>query len=253
MEREEARDIAIQSLLENSSNKDFFAEIFEKYLNQGYDSENIPIPSLYFNNINENNNQVFIEEIVYNKLLKIREVTQRTNNEIPYFLFGYEQRNGAIVFYEIVADFGNSSSREANFDNISDYLSAYLKSIDRSEIRKYGKPIICKGHTHGLGNVSDNFSFGDMISYITFKHDIRDYVKDANQNGINSQIIDTMGMLMNPCGDFNFIYYDDNPKQIGFYKFTNIFLKTHDNQIILLPSLSEKGNYIRQEEIRQTK
>ena len=30
MEREEARDIAIQSLLENSSNKDFFAEIFEK-------------------------------------------------------------------------------------------------------------------------------------------------------------------------------------------------------------------------------
>lgn len=135
MKRQEATNIAIQSLLENSSNRDFFTSIFETYLNQGYNQENIPVPSLYFDNVNENNNQVFIEENVYNVLLKIRETTQRTNNEIPYFLIGYEQNNGAIVFKAILADVGNSSSREADFDNISDYLGAYLESIEESDIK----------------------------------------------------------------------------------------------------------------------
>lgn len=253
MERQEARNIAIKSLLENSSNRDFFTNIFETYLNQGYNQENIPVPSLYFDNVNENNNQVFIEENVYNELLKIREITQRTNNEIPYFLIGYEQSNGAIVFKSIIADVGNSSNREADFDNISDYLGACIESIEKSEIRKFGKPIICNGHTHGISNVSDNFSFGDIISYITFKNNVREYMRNTNNNGVNPKIVDTVGMLMNPCGDFNLVYYDDNPQQVGFYKFTNIFLRTHDNQIVLLPSISENGNYIRQDVIRQTK
>lgn len=253
MERQEARNIAIKSLLENSSNRDFFTNIFETYLNQGYNQENIPVPSLYFDNINENNNQVFIEENVYNELLKIREITQRTNNEIPYFLIGYEQSNGAVVFKSIIADVGNSSNREADFDNISDYLGACIESIEKSEIRKFGKPIICNGHTHGISNVSDNFSFGDMISYITFKNNVREYMRNTNNNGVNPKIVDTVGMLMNPCGDFNLVYYDDNPQQVGFYKFTNIFLRTHDNQIVLLPSISENGDYIRQDGIRQTK
>lgn len=247
MKRQEATNIAIQSLLENSSNRDFFTSIFETYLNQGYNQENIPVPSLYFDNVNENNNQVFIEENVYNVLLKIRETTQRTNNEIPYFLIGYEQNNGAIVFKAILADVGNSSSREADFDNISDYLGAYLESIEESDIKKLGKPIICNGHTHGISNVSNNFSFGDMISYITFKNNVREYIRDRNQNGINYKIVDTVGMLMNPCGDFNIVYYDDNPQQIGFYKFTNVFLRKNDNQIVLLPSISETGNYIKQD------
>ena len=253
MERQEARNIAIKSLLENSSNRDFFTNIFETYLNQGYNQENIPVPSLYFDNVNENNNQVFIEENVYNELLKIREITQRTNNEIPYFLIGYEQSNGAVVFKSIIADVGNSSNREADFDNISDYLGAYIESIEESEIRKFGKPIICNGHTHGISNVSDNFSFGDMISYITFKNNVREYMRNTNNNRVNPKIVDTVGMLMNPCGDFNLVYYDDNPQQVGFYKFTNIFLRTHDNQIVLLRSISENGNYIRQDGIRQTK
>ena len=55
MERQKARNIAIQSLLENSSNRDFFTSIFETYLNRGYNQENIPVPSLYFDNVNENN------------------------------------------------------------------------------------------------------------------------------------------------------------------------------------------------------
>lgn len=253
MERQEARNIAIKSLLENSSNRDFFTNIFETYLNQGYNQENIPVPSLYFDNVNENNNQVFIEENVYNELLKIREITQRTNNEIPYFLIGYEKSNGAVVFKSIIVDVGNSSNREADFDNISDYLGAYIESIEKNEISKLGKPIICNGHTHGISNVSDNFSFGDMISYITFKNNVREYMRNTNNNGVNPKIVDTVGMLMNPCGDFNLVYYDDNPQQVGFYKFTNIFLRTHDNQIVLLPSISENGNYIRQDGIRQTK
>lgn len=89
-----------------------------------------------------------------------------------------------------------------------------------------------------------------MISYITFKNNVREYIRDRNQNGINYKIVDTIGMLMNPCGDFNIVYYDDNPQQIGFYKFTNVFLRKNDNQIVLLPSISETGNYIKQDSIR---
>ena len=29
-------------------------------------------------------------------------------------------------------------------------------------------------------------------------------------------------MLLNPCGDFNMVYYDDREEIRGFYKFNNI-------------------------------
>ena len=54
-------------------------------------------------------------------------------------------------------------------------------------------------------------------------------------------------MLINPIGDFNMVYYDDNPNHKGFYKFTNIFLKKNNGHIELLPSINPNGNYIKGE------
>ena len=247
MKREEAKNIAIKCLLENNSNRDFYANSFEKFLNQGYNPENIPIPPLYIDNIRENNNLVFIEENVYNELLKIRKITERTNNEIPYFIIGFEQKNGSVVFKNIIADIEQNSIQETDYDRITTYFAEYLRQLNNTDIEKNGKLIICKGHTHGIGSVSDNFSFGDLISYVSFKFQIRDFIKTYNHKGVNPNDIDTVGMLMNPCSDFNIVYYDDNPYQMGFYKFTNIFLKTKDNKAILLPSLSENGNYIKKD------
>ncbi len=247
MEREEAKNIAIKCLIENNSNRDFYASSFEIFLNQGCNPENIPITPLYLDNVCENNNLVFIEENVYNKLLKIRKITERTNNEIPYFIIGFEQKNGSVVFKNIIADMEQNFTQETDYDRITTYFAEYLRQLNNTDIEKNGKLIICKGHTHGIGSVSDNFSFGDLISYVSFKFQIRDFIKTYNHKGVNPNDIDTVGMLMNSCGDFNMVYYDDNPYRMGFYKFTNIFLKNKDNKTILLPSISYNGNYIKKD------
>ena len=61
--------------------------------------------------------------------------------------------------------------------------------------------------THGLTAVSDNFSFGDLISYVQFN--------SAHPLFKNRQI-ETMAMLMPPCGDYNFIMYENN-----YYTYNN--------------------------------
>jgi len=248
MERKEAKNIAIQILLEKNPNADFYAEIFDSYMSKGFSGnglENIPIPPILFDNVNDNNNQIFIDEKVYNELILIQNITRRTNNEIPYFILGFEQEDGRIIFKEIISDKQQGYQSTADYDRISQYVANFLAELNKNDIQQLGKPIICKGHTHGaITNVSDNFSFGDLIGYITFKNQIREVVRHYNKNGVNPNIIDTVGMLINPVGDFNVIYYDDNPQQMGFYKFSNIFLSRNNGQIELLPSLSSQGNYI---------
>lgn len=229
-------------LTENEKHSDFYKKIFEKYLNAGYNIGNIPIPPLYFDNVASRNNNIFINENVYKQLEEIQDRTSQTNYEIPFCLLGYEQADGKIIFFNILKDTNNNSRLEANFDNIVPTLEAYLENLDLEK----GRPIICKGHSHGQGNVSDNFSFGDLISAATFKNNIKDYIRSINSQ-VSYKDIDTVNLLLNPCGDFNFIYYEDRPMQTGFYKFTNIFLRTNDNKIYLLPTMSENGNYIRKD------
>ena len=248
MERKEAKDIAIQILLENNSNADFYAEIFDSYMNKGFSGEvleNIPIPPILFDNVNANNNYIFIDEKVYNELMIIQNITKRTNNEIPYFILGFEQGDGKIIFKEIISDKQQGYQSTADYDRISQYVANFLAELNNSDIQQLGKPIICKGHTHGaITNVADNFSFGDLIGYITFKNQIREVVRHYNKNGVNPNTIDTVGMLINPVGDFNVIYYDDNPQQMGFYKFSNILLRKNNGQVEVLPTMSSQGNYI---------
>ena len=240
MERKNAKNITIDILL-NNENKDFFADTFEKYLNLGYNDENIPISPLYFSNVNERNNRIFIEEDVYFKLKQIEKLTIEKNKEIPFCLLGYEQSNGSIIFYNIIQDTTNLSQTETNFENIARNLEFFLEYADKSK----GLPIICKGHSHSKGHLSDNFSFGDLISLVSFKQNIKEYTNSVNKNNLTKNDIDVVSMLINPNGDFNFIYYEDRPGQTNFYKFTNIFYKTKDNILYLLPSLNENGNYVK--------
>ena len=245
MERNESKEIAINCLLEKSPAKDFYADTFERYLGTMND-ESIPISPLELDNVSDKNNQVYINENVYNELMRNMNITIETDHEIPYFMIGFKQNDGKIVFEYIISDINNTSSMEADHNNITYYVTRFLKNMNYEEIEILGKPIICKGHTHGKrSSVSDNYSFGDMISTVSFKNQVRNHTRDININRVNPQIVDTVDMLMNPCGDFNIIYYDDNPKRKGFYKFTNIFLKRDNGNIELLPSISENGNYIK--------
>jgi hypothetical protein len=96
------------------------------------------------------------------------------------------------------------------------------------------KQVVCHGHTHGKTPVSDNFSFGDLISYVQMTN-----IDPAFQN----RQIETMGLLMPPSGDFNFIMYENNLNYEGFYTFPTVYLRHSDSTAEQLPSYTN-GNYI---------
>ncbi len=254
MERKVADDITIECLFEKNPNGNFYSQVFEEYLEKGFIGDamyNIPVSPLKFPNVNNNNDNVYISEEIYNELATIQDITQRTNSEIPYFMIGWEKIDGSIVFETIFSDKSQINQIECDHNTITQYIANFLQELRPEDIQTIGKPIICKGHSHGKSNVSDNFSYGDLGGYVTLKDDIRNFVRDYNKNGVNPNNIDTTGMLLNPCGDFNMVYYDDREEIRGFYKFNNIQIRTKEGKIIPLPTMSEDGNYLKQSNNKQ--
>lgn len=45
------------------------------------------------------------------------------------------------------------------------------------------------------------------------------------------------------CGDFNFIFYENNHRYEGFYTFPTVYLKQSDGSIGELPAY-QNGNYL---------
>lgn len=233
MNRVEARNKTIDLLLgDNNLNANFYMNIFEKY---NYDDKELtPISPIYMGHVNESNNIVITED-VYSKLLKIRNITNQTNSEVSYLIFGEEKQNGTIWLDTIISTYKPSSRTSASFDSLNSVLNEYVRGIEKGDYNSGNKQVICHGHTHGISPVSDNFSFGDLISYVEFNN--------AHPLFKNRQI-ETMALLMPPCGDFNFIMYENNPAYEGFYTFPNVYLRHNDGTADLL-STYQNGNYIR--------
>ena len=192
MEREKARNKTINLLLgQQNSQSEFYKSIFTKY-NYG---ESTPVSPIYMNNVNSKHNIVITEE-AYKKLIQIRKITEQTNLEIAYFIFGEEKPNGTAWLDTVISTYKPSSRIEANFNDIKDKLELYINQIQNGKY--YNKQIVCHGHTHGKTFASDNFSLGDLISYVQF----------TNLHTLfKTRQIETIGMLMPPNGDFNFIIY----------------------------------------------
>ncbi|MDD3048691.1 MAG: hypothetical protein PHQ89_01705 [Bacilli bacterium] len=232
MTRDEARVKVVDILLgENNQNKDFYANTFENH-NYG-DPEMTPISPLYMDSANKEHNVVITEE-AFNNLLKIKQITEQTNNEVAFFLFGEEKPNGTIWFDTVISDFKPSSVTTADFDSITPKLNQYVDMIKSGQLGNENKQVVCHGHTHGISPVSDNFSFGDLISYVRLTN---------ADLWFQNRKIETMGMLMPPSGDFNFIMYENNPNYEGFYTFQKVYLRHNDSTAELLPSYIN-GNYI---------
>ena len=232
MQRNEARSKTIDILLgDNNPNADFYANLFEKY-NYG-DPENTPISPAKMGNVNTNNNIVITEE-AYKDLIRIRNITRETNKEVAYFIFGEEKPNGTVWLDTVISTFKPSERTSANFDGINEILTEYVRNIENGEYNKSNKQVICHGHTHGTSPVSDNFSFGDLISYVEFNN-LHPLFKNRQ--------IETMAMLMPPSGDFNFIMYENNKAYEGFYTFPTVYLRQDNGNAITLPAY-QNGNYL---------
>lgn len=233
MERNEAKNKTIDLLLgDQNPNADFYASLFENY-NYG-NPEMTPISPINMGNVSERNNIVITEE-AYKELLKIRNITYQTNQEVSYLIFGEEKANGTVWLDTVISTYQPSSRTSANFDGINSALNEYVNGIEAGEYNNGNKQIICHGHTHGTSPVSDNFSFGDLVSYVEFNN-LHPMFKNRQ--------IETMAMLMPPCGDFNFIMYENNQAYEGFYTFPNVYLRHNDGTGELLPAY-QNGNYIR--------
>lgn len=232
MTRNEARNKVIDLLLgDNNANADFYANLFENY-NYG-DVEMTPISPMKMGDVNQKNNVVITTE-AYLELVEIRNITNRTNQEVAYLILGEEKPNGTVWLDTVVSSYRPSSKTSASFDSINSTLNEYVREIEAGEYANGNKQIICHGHTHGISPVSDNFSFGDLISYIEF----------ANMHPLfKNRQVETIGMVMPPSGDFNFIMYENNPSYEGFYKFPTIYLRHSNGAAELLPAY-QNGNYL---------
>lgn len=237
MNRNEARSKVVDLLLgENNSNNYFYANAFEKYGG----SEETPISPIYMNHVNEKNNIIITEE-VHKELLKIRNITRQTNNEVAYLIFGEEKPNGTIWLDKIVSDYNPAYTRSANFRNIDHELNNYVDQIENGQYDNSNKRVLCHGHTHGITNVSDNFSFGDLIAYVELTN-LHPLFKQRK--------VETLGMMMPPSGDYNFIMYENNNNYEGFYTFPNVYMRQNNGDGFKLPTYSN-GNYITKELINR--
>ncbi len=232
MNRDEARNKTVDLLLgDKNPNANYYASLFEQY-NYG-DAEMTPISPAGFGHVNINNNVVITED-AYRKLVEIRNITLQTGREVPFFIFGEEKPNGTVWLDTVVSTYKPSTRTIANFSAINHILDKYLNDIKSGVYNNGNKQVVCHGHTHGKTPVSDNFSFGDMISYVQFNN--------AHPMFKNRQI-ETMALLMPPSGDFNFIMYENNPQYEGFYTFPNVYLRYDNSNAVMLPAY-QNGNYL---------
>ncbi len=61
------------------------------------------------------NAQIVLSEEVYEMLLAVQDVTNSTNQEFPFFLYGKEISNNVIEFNEFMSSSNNRQNAEAGF------------------------------------------------------------------------------------------------------------------------------------------
>lgn len=184
---------------------------FETYASYG---EMTPINSDIITNMP--NAQIVLSEKVYGMLLAVQDVTNYTNQEVPFLLYGKEIENNIIEFDDYKTSNGSRQSNEASFnqDMISDLQIKINDNINKGFV-------VCHGHSHPpIGNFHQNFSLGDFTSYMQMNQE--NFVFKSKQ-------VELTGCLVTSTGDINFVFYDNISN--NFYRFTNVFVKDKDNNI----------------------
>lgn len=177
--------------------------------------EMTPINSDIINNMP--NAQIVLSEEVYQMLLAIKEVTNETNQEFPFFLYGKEVGNNQIEFTEFMHASNNRQNAEASFNEtmINDLQNKINENLNNWLV-------VCHGHSHPpIGNFNQNFSLGDFTSFMQMNED--------NPVFKNRQV-ELTSCLVTSTGDINFVFYDNVNE--NFYRFTNVVVRGKDNKFV---------------------
>lgn len=209
MTREEYLKNVKDIMINKNPYGNYHKQNFDAYSSYG---EMAPINSSIINNMP--NSQIILSEQVYEMLLAVQEVTNSTNQEFPFFLYGKEIGNNVIEFNEFMSSSNNRQNAEANFnrdmiENLQNRINGNLNT----------GLVVCHGHSHPpIGDLHQNFSLGDFTSYMQMNLD--------NSVFRNKQV-ELTSCLVTSTGDINFVFYDNQSN--NFYRFTNVFVKDRNN------------------------
>ena len=171
---------------------------------------------------------VCIGEKLLEVLYEMHVYTNLTNNECAFFLFGEEREDGSIYLDKIVYEKGKSRHC-ANFSSLTPKLSEFINEVEKEN---ENKKVVAHCHTHGAGVYSDNFSLGDIASYIIMS-DLHPLIRQG--------VIQTLGCIFNSSGDINFVFYDKKNNEI--YKFPNVCVEYDNGERTVIPAYL-KGSYV---------
>lgn len=225
MSREDRKNIILKSLLELDPNKEYFYNKIKYHLNSK-DPNTIysaPVNPNYLQPI-DINHSIILEDNVYDALQTIDQYNIKNKKEVPFILYGYETKGGAIVFDDIYCDFKKLKEASATFQNLDEFL--YLRMQVFLEDNMKNK-VICLGHTHPFtGKISYNYSIADLCIHLFYLS----YNVFSNP-AYNNKVFSLMKSISN---DYNFIYYDLNTKT--FKKVSKVYLRKKKKEFILLDS-----------------
>lgn len=231
MSREDNKNLVLKSLLELDPNKDYFYNKIKNHLHHE-NPETIysaPVNPLYLQPI-EAKHSIILEDNVYDALLTIDQYNIDYKKEVPFILYGYETKGGAIVFDDIYCDLKKLQSGTATFQNLNEFLYARMQVFYEDNMKN---KVICLGHTHPFtGKISYNYSIADLCCHIAyFNYNI------FSDPYYNNKVFSLMKSIST---DFNFIYFDQNTKL--FQKVTKVYTRKKKKDYILLNSYKNCDN-----------
>lgn len=231
MTKDELKNIILNSLLQIDPNSEYFNKRMENHLKHENPDMiySAPVNPLYLQPIDAKHS-IILEDNVYDALQTIDQYNIDYKKEVPFILYGYETKGGAIVFDDIYCDFHKLKVASATFENLDEFL--YLR-MQVFLIDGMKNKVICIGHTHPFtGKISYNYSVADLCCHLHY------YSYNVFSNpSYNNKVFSLMKSVSN---DYNFIYYDATSNT--FKKVSKVYLKKKKKEFILLDSYKNCDN-----------
>ena len=225
MNLEERKNIVLDSLLKKDPNKDYFYNKMKYHLESADKSViyTAPINPNFFQPLDAKHS-IILEQNVFDAIETIDQYNIDYKKEVPFILYGYETKGGAIVFDDIYCDFKKLKEASATFDNLEEFLYLRLQVFLEDNMKN---KVICIGHTHPFtGKISFNYSLADLCCHI-FYSNFNIFYNQSYNNKVFS-------LIKTVSNDYNFIYY--NTKDNIFHKVSKVYYKKKKKEFILLDS-----------------
>lgn len=231
MSREDNKNSILKSLLELDPNKDYFYNRIKYHLHDK--DKNViysaPVNPNYLQPI-DIKHSIILEDNVYDALQTIDQYNIDNKKEVPFILYGYETKGGAIVFDDIYCDFSKLKEASATFQNLDEFLYLRMQVFFEDNMKN---KVICLGHTHPFtGKISFNYSIADLCCHLHYLG-----YKVFYDEKYNNKIFSLMKSVTT---DYNFIYYDLKTKL--FNKVSKVYLRKKKKEFILLDSYKNCDN-----------